>query len=222
MSTPVAEELAPTTQTSGAVKITAWIALLAGLAIVVGALGAVFWSGVVNLPSYQLQPDGFAVISETGLTEIVAADVWYAITGVLVGAGLGLVAWKWFRHAGWPVAVIAVLAGLLAGAVCWLVGVLIGPGNFDARLAAANAGDLVPVSFELRSWSALAVWGFAAITPVLLASSLGPDEEDPPRRKSRVEDPEESPDVDELGVVTTVEARSLVGDASQPGPGQLA
>ncbi len=205
MSTPLAEDLETAPQGSRTVTMIAWMALLAGLAIVVGALAALFWSGVVDLPSYVVQADGSAVIGETGLTQMVASDVWYSITGALVGAGLGLVAWKWFRYAGWPVALLAAGAGLLAGVVCWLVGVLIGPGSFDARLAAANIGDVVPISLELRSWSALAVWGFAAITPVLLAASLGPDDEDPPRRRAKVEVHEDNPEVDELGVVTTEE-----------------
>jgi hypothetical protein len=202
----VAEDVDTTAHRSAIGTVAAWVALLAGLAIVVGALAAVFWSGVVALPSYVVQADGSAVISETGLTEMVASDVWYSITGALVGAGLGLVAWKWFRYVGWPVALFAVGAGLLAGGVCWAVGVLIGPGSFDARLAAAKVGDVVPIALQLRSWSALAIWGFAAITPVLLGASLGADEEDPPRRKVRNEAPEDVPEVDELGVVAPAES----------------
>jgi hypothetical protein len=188
--------------------VVAWVALLGGLSLVVGALAAVFWFGVVDLPTYEIRSDGSAVIDEHGLTQIVAADVWYAITGTLVGAGLGVVVWKWFRTAGWVSALLAVGSGLLAGLVCWKVGELIGPGDFDVRLARAKAGDLVPLSLQLRSWSALAVWGFAAVTPVLLASSLGPDEEDPgPQRRSKksVDTVEAEPEVDELGVLTTPE-----------------
>lgn len=183
MSTTVAEDLQPGQASASGSSTIPWIALLAGLAIVVGALAAVFWSAVVDLPSYEIRQDGSAVIAEHGLAEFVAADVWYCITGAMVGAGLGLVVWKWFRAAGWPVALLAVAAGLAAGVVCWQLGELIGPGPFQERLAAAQAGDLVPISLQLRSWSAVAVWGFAAITPVLLASSLGPDEDDLPQPK---------------------------------------
>jgi hypothetical protein len=104
--------------------------------------------------------------------------------------------------------VLAVAAGLLAGLVCWKVGELIGPGSFDERLAKAQPGDLVPIALQLRSWSALAVWGFAAVTPVLLASSLGPDEEDPgPRRRTKGAEPiaESKAEVDEIGVLTNEE-----------------
>ena len=181
-----------------------WGVLLLGLAVVVGALAGVFWSGVVDLPSYSIQNDGHAVISESELTQIVAADVWYAITGVLVGAGLGLVAWRWFKSLGWPVALIAILASLVAGVACWQLGELIGPRDFAARLAAAQPGDLVPMSLQLHSISALAIWAFAAVTPVLLISSLGRDEEDPPRRQ-RTRTPAGPSTVDDRGVLTEEE-----------------
>jgi hypothetical protein len=209
VSTTVTEEQEPEAERPASSSVVAWVALLAGLTVVVGALAAVFWTGVVDLPSYEIKADGHAVIDEAGLGRIVSIDVWYCITAALVGTGLGIVVWKWFRATGWLSAVLAVAAGLLAGLVCWKLGELIGPGSFDDRLASAQTGDLVPVSLQLRSWSALAVWGFAAVTPVLLASSLGPDDEDPgpPRRPKKAEPAEEhKAEVDEIGVLTTEEA----------------
>ncbi|HAM44226.1 MAG TPA: hypothetical protein DCM67_04255 [Propionibacteriaceae bacterium] len=208
MSTTVAEELAAEPEVpSQQGSLAAWILLLVGLSIVVGALAGVFWSGVVTLPSYQIQPDGSAVIGEQGLSQIVAADVWFSITGALVGAGLGLVVWKWFHPLGWPTSLLAVAAGLLAGLACWRFGTLLGPGPFEARMAAAQAGDLVPVSLELQAWSALAIWAFAAVTPVLLISSLGPDDEEVALDSGRGDqaEPEEHAEVDEIGVLTTDE-----------------
>jgi len=192
---------APAPSRSG---VAAWGALLAGLSVVVGALSAVFWSGVVDLPSYSIQNDGHAVISETELTQVVASDVWFAITGILVGAGLGLVTWRWFKTLGWPVALLAIGAALVAGVVCWRLGELIGPSDFAARLADAQPGDLVPMSLQLHSLSALAIWAFAAVTPVLLISSLGRDEEDPPRRP-RTDVPQGVSTVDDRGVLTEEE-----------------
>ena len=183
-----------------------WIALLAGLSVVVGGLAAVFWAMIVDLPAYKILSDGSATITERGLTEIVASDVWFVIIGALVGAGLGLVTWKWFRTLGWPTALLAVGAGLLAGVVCWQVGTLLGPGSFAERLTGARPGALVPIPLDLRSLSALAVWGFGAVTPVLLVSSLGPDDEDHPtrwRRHQAEPEVEESGTIDDRGVLTT-------------------
>ncbi|HQZ00818.1 MAG TPA: hypothetical protein PKV13_04005 [Propionicimonas sp.] len=188
--------------------VASWIGLLVGLALVVGALAGVLWSMGVTLPTYAIQPDGSAVISERGLTEVVSADVWFVVTGALVGAGLGLVAWRWFHPLGWPTVLLALGAGLLAGVVCWQFGELIGPNHFADRLGTAQSGDLVPISLELRSISALAIWGLGAVTPVLLISSFGPDEEEGTafwRRRPVDAELEDPGTVDERGVLTASE-----------------
>jgi hypothetical protein len=205
VSTTVTEEQQRATEPADS-PVAMWVAILAGMSLVIGGLSAVFWATVVDLPTYRILPDGSATISERGITEIVASDVWFVITGALVGAGLGLVTWKWFRTLGWPTALLAAGSGLLAGIVCWQVGELLGPGSFAERLTGALPGTLVPIPLELRSLSALAVWGFAAVTPVLLASSLGPDDEDQATRWRRhpVEpETEESGTIDDRGVLTT-------------------
>lgn len=97
--------------------------------------------------------------------------------------------------------------------VCWQLGQVFGGAGFDERLAAARPGETVSIALALRSPSALAVWGFAAVTPILLGSALGPDEEATvrgPRVRSRLakRQPEPVEVVDELGVVRTEEPRS--------------
>lgn len=197
-TTPAPEESSP--------GVLPWLALMAGLAVVVGALAGVFWAAIVKVPAYLVTADGSGSMTERGLTEIVSGDAWFVIIGVLIGVGLGLVAWKWFHPLGWRTPLIAIGAGLVAAVVCWQVGQLVGPGNFNDRLAAASPGDLVRMSLELHSLSALAVWAFAAVTPVLLISSLGPDDEEhhrKPRGKPTVAEPaEQAESVDERGVVT--------------------
>ena len=74
-----------------------------------------------------------------------ASGVWFVITGALVGAGLGLVTWKWFQPLGWPTALLDVGAGLLAGLVCWQVGLLLGPGSFAERLTSGRTMRVNPI-----------------------------------------------------------------------------
>lgn len=207
MSTTIAEE--PLTEepvpAAPSRHVANWVGILLVLAIVVGGLTAVFWANVLDLPSYRVHADGSATVSERALTEFVAADAWFVISGAVVGLGLGIVTWRWFKPLGWPAALLAAGSALIAGVVCWQVGQLLGPGPFDERLAAANPGDLVPIAVHLRSPSALAVWAFAAVTPVLLASSLGPDEDsDRPRRRRSTPAPADTEPgtVDERGVLT--------------------
>jgi len=185
-----------------------WVGMLALLALVLGGLTAVLWSRMVELPVYRITADGSATVSERALTEVIQSDAWYVALGVLVGVGLGIVAWKWFKPLGWPVALLAAAAGLLAGIVCWKFGELLGPagGTFEERLAKAAPGEQVPIALTLRSLSAPAVWAFAAVTPVLLAASLGPEEgATRPRRQLEPEPEQRAETVDERGVLTEAE-----------------
>lgn len=168
-------------------RLAGWLGFALVLALVCGALAAVFWAGVVSLPTYQVEADGSAFTTERGLAAYFASDAWYCFAATVVGAGLGVVAWRWFRSLGWPVALIAGAVSLVAGLVCWQVGQLLGPGPFDERLAAAKPGDVVPIALELHATSAIALWPFVAVGAVLLFSSLGPDPDAPPRipRRSR-------------------------------------
>ncbi len=192
---------------NGWADVGPWLGLLVVLAVIVGGLTAVFWASIVDLPTYRIRGDGSATVSERALTEFVAADAWYVVCGLLVGLGLGIVAWKWFKPLGWPVAVIAAGAGLVAGIVCWQFGELLGPpgGSFEERLANALPGEQVPIALTLRSLSAPAVWAFAAVTPVLLAASLGPEDGEPRRPRRQLTEPEPAVEtVDERGVLTEV------------------
>ncbi len=190
-------------------EVLQWAGLLAVLALVVGGLTAVVWAGLVDLPVYRIKADGSAVVSERSYTEFIQADAWFVVCGLFVGAGLGIVAWKWFKPLGWPTALLAAGAGLLAAIVCWKFGELLGPagGTFEERLAKAAPTEDVPIALTLRALSAPAVWAFAAVTPVLLAASLGPEEGVVrPRRKADPEPEAPGETVDERGVLTEVEA----------------
>lgn len=187
------------------------VVVFIGAALIAGIAAAVLWRLVVPLPNYVVQADGSASVSERALTEFFAGDAWYVVIGAVVGAGLGVATWRRFKDIGWPSAFLAAGLGLLAGIVCWQLGQLFGGVPFDERLAAAKPGDSVPIALALRSPSALAVWAFAAVTPILLGSALGPDDEAAPRqprRRSRLaktEEPEQQEVVDELGIVRTDE-----------------
>jgi hypothetical protein len=77
------------------------------------------------------------------------------------------------------VVLVVVVCAVASALTCWLVGYRLGPGDFSARLAAAQPGDLVPIPLTLRARASLLIWPFFAVIPVLLGSSLGRDEEEP-------------------------------------------
>ncbi len=176
------EETAPVTADRARVVVS-WLGILLLLCVVVGALVSLFWTSVVILPTWHVQSDGAATMAESGWTAMISIDAWYVICAVLVGPGLGYVAWRWFKPLGWPAALICAFAGLVTGWLCAELGPVVGPGPFAERIAAATPGTDVPVAFGLQAWSALAVWPLAAVAPALFASVLGPDPEDHHRRR---------------------------------------
>jgi hypothetical protein len=115
-------------------------------------------------------------MNETGHAQIFAADMWLAALGVVVGAGLGYLAWSWFGRLGWPCAFLAGAAGLLAAFICRTVGHWMGPGDFDQRLANAQPSGSALIRVELTSHTPvyLAVWAAMALLPVVIAASLAP------------------------------------------------
>ena len=168
------------------VRVIAFVALGLG----VGAVAGVAWWAVVDLPAYVVRPDGGAGITERGLSEFMAGDAWFCAIGLVAGIGLGLVGWRQFRDLGWPLVPLVAGVSLLAALVCWFVGHQLGPTDFVQRLAAARPGDTVPIELTLRARASLLTWPFLAIIPVLLGSSLGPDDEEPKplfKRRDRAE-----------------------------------
>src|SRR5664280_2683620 len=95
----------------------AWLLSFAALAVVVGFLSGVFWWGVVDLPTYTIGEDFRGYTTEHALTEVFSTDAWFAGLGLTIGAGVGYVAWRWFRDGGWPVTFAAVLPVLIASAM---------------------------------------------------------------------------------------------------------
>lgn len=173
------ESLASSADDSGRVplhhSILGRVLIVAAVAVVLGVVSALVWRALVNLPTYTVTDHGTAVISDSGLTRFIAADAWFALIGLPLGVGLGYLVWTWCRTMGWPIALVAVGAGLLAARMCLTTAALIGPANFAERLASANPGERVSVDLALTTSTALLVWPLATLIPILLYASLGPE-----------------------------------------------
>lgn len=157
-----------------------WLMLYVVLVVVVGLLAGLFWVNVVDLPTYTMRADQTAYITERGMTQFFAIDAWFVVIGAILGIGLGIIAWRWFRPLGWPIAVIAAVGAEVSALACWGFATLIGPGPINQRIAGAGVGDQIPIEFTLHAYATLAVWPFFALLPILLASALMPDPEDLP------------------------------------------
>ena len=156
-------------------RVACFVALSAGL----GAGAGVLWWLIVRLPAYRLDSQGRASVTERELTQFFAGDAWFCLLGLVIGVGLGVLGWRLLRDLGWPLVPLVVIGGASAGLLCWLVGYQLGPGDFTPRLADASPGGAVPITLTVRAKAALLFWPLCAVTPVLLASSLGRDSEEP-------------------------------------------
>lgn len=156
--------------------LSARAALLLMATLGLAGIGAGVWRGIVTLPNYTLSDDGRAVMADRGLTQFFATDAWFVIIGLICGILLGALTWHLFKDQGWKSALIAVAVGLLSGLAAKWLGEAFGPTDFATRLSQAAPGAKVPIDFELHTWTPLLVWALAAVTPVLLYSSLGREE----------------------------------------------
>ncbi|MDO5676595.1 MAG: hypothetical protein Q4G35_03695 [Propionibacteriaceae bacterium] len=147
-------------------------------AVVLGALGGLVWASTAPRPTYLIQENLTALISERGQATIVGADVSYVLITGIIGLLAGAAGWFVLYRRGWLVILGSISAGLLAALMTWRLGLVISGSDFAQRLATARPGDVVAVDLELHSMAALMVAPFAAITPVMLLAAFWPEPAD--------------------------------------------
>jgi Na+/H+-dicarboxylate symporter len=162
-----------------------WLGAYALITLITGALAGTVWYWVVDLPGYTIDANYYAHMGELGHAMVFSADAWLVALGV-VAAVLGWLAWRWFGRLGWPSAIIAAVAGALAGFVTSQVGHILGPGDLDESLARAlpAASDnapvpVIPVQLTSHTPVYLAAWVALAVLPVTIAAVLAPTAKDP-------------------------------------------
>jgi hypothetical protein len=124
------------------------VAVVLGSLVVLGALGGVLWSVVVTPAQLTRLPNGIAM-NETALSAQFAADGWYAVIAVVAGllAGVVLTWWR-SRDALWTAALL-VVGAVLAAVVMAVTGHLLGPPDPRHALLATKVGSKVPESLDL-------------------------------------------------------------------------
>jgi len=138
-----------------------------GLLVFAGLFAGLLWHLLSTPPNYMIGDDYSAIISEQGLSQVFAMDIWYLFIGMAVGLLLGAGGWGLFHKVGWPVVVGVIGGSLMAAVIAWRFGCLLGPRDFAARVVAAVPGDRVPMDLQLHSIGLLLVWPLAATIPVL-------------------------------------------------------
>jgi len=134
---------------------------------VAGLFAGLLWHLLSSPPNYTIGADHGAIITEQGLSQAFAMDIWFLFIGVAVGLAVGAIGWVLFHQEGWPMVVVVIGGALIAGLLAWLFGQWFGPHGFAERVVAAEPGDRVPMDLQLHSLWLLLVWPLAAILPVL-------------------------------------------------------
>jgi hypothetical protein len=124
------------------------VAAVLGCLVVLGALCGALWSAVVTPAELTRLPNGGAM-NETALSAQFGADGWYAVIAVVAGllAGIVLTWWR-SRDALWTAALL-VLGAVVAAVVMAVTGHLLGPPDPRHALLATKVGSKVPESLTL-------------------------------------------------------------------------
>lgn len=146
---------------------TRGVVVFSGGLVVAGLFAGMLWHLLSAPPNYTIGDDHGAIITEQGLSQAFAMDIWFLFIGMAVGLAVGAGGWLLFHRTGWPVVLIVIVGALAAGLVAWLFGQWLGPHGFADRVVAAEPGDRVPMDLQLHSLWLLLVWPLAANLPVL-------------------------------------------------------
>jgi len=141
-----------------------------GAVAVAGLLGGLLWHILTATPTYTIGDDRGALITERGLSQVFAMDIWYVIISLALALLLGVACWWLFGRLGWTGVLVVLAASLVAAIVCWQFGHLLGPNGFAERVSRASPGDRVPMDLTLNAPILVLVWPFAAVVPFLVAA----------------------------------------------------
>lgn len=155
-----------------------WVGLFAVGWLVAGVVAGFVWHALVPLTIYEVTDDRGSFATERGLAAFIAADAWFVIIGIVLGALCGLISWRWFAGLGWPIVPLAIVGSAVMGLVCWGVGSWLGPSPLDPRLVNAIPGQTLPIELTVRAPAALLAWPLAAVLVIMLISAVAPDPED--------------------------------------------
>lgn len=150
-------------------------AVVLGAYLLVGVGCGVLWWLAVD-PATFTKVDGRGSMGELDLGKRFNADGWYVVIGVLAGLVSGLVLTAWRSRDFLLTTGLVVLGSGLAAAVMTWTGHALGPGETDAALEAASAGEQVPTQLSVTAKAAYLVWPLGALVGGLVVLWSPPKE----------------------------------------------
>lgn len=149
------------------------MATMAVIVVAVGALGAPFgllWAMVAPDVPLRMTERGPA-FAEAQPQQLVAADVWFVLLGLLLGVLAAVGVWLAAPQARGAATLVALTVGAVgAGLLAWWLGRQVGLTDYRATLAAAEVGNLLDQPPDLRV--AEVGWWPPRVAGVLLVPAL--------------------------------------------------
>ncbi|TCI99776.1 hypothetical protein [Aeromicrobium sp. IC_218] len=145
------------------------VASLLVLAVLLGALGGAVWAGLADPARLEVRDQGI-VLTESAATAAIDVVVLYLGVGVVLCAPLGVLVAR--RVPGPRGVAVTIIASLVAAAVAYAVGRVLGPPD-AATLTGLAAGDTVPQQLGIGNVVPTVVWAAAGLVGLLAATAVG-------------------------------------------------
>src|SRR5680860_1395943 len=148
-------------------------AALAGY-LVIGVVAGVLWWLLFD-PAMFTKVRGRGSMGELELGKRFNADGWYLVVAAFSGLVSGVAVTAWRSRDLLLTTGLVVAGSCLAAAVMALAGYVLGPGDPDVALAAAQVGAQVPVQLKVTAHTAYLVWPVATLVGALIVLWSPPD-----------------------------------------------
>jgi len=134
--------------------------------LLLGAVCGVLWWLLVQ-PALFTKVHGGGSMSELQLGNEFNGDGWYAVIAAVTGILSGLCLTWWRSRDYLLLTVLLVPGAAVAATVMALVGHALGPGDPQAALAAARAGQHLADQLPVAAWATYLVWPMGALVGAL-------------------------------------------------------
>lgn len=151
-------------------------ALITGsvLGLVLGPLVGVLWLWIAPTP-VAINTDGAIYLKDQDTKAFIAADGWFLVIGLVVGAITGCV--LYWRFNGGIATLLGLTVGAMGGAfIAWKVGVALGPEPLEATVTGVPDQGTLDMPIGIRAKGVLMGWPLGGVV-AFLSLTLGLEKE---------------------------------------------
>lgn len=194
--------------------------------LLLGPVVGILWLWIAPAPT-AINAEGLIYLKDQNTSEFIAADGWFLIISLVVGAITGGFAFRLLRR--WPMfTVVGLTLGALGGAwIAWKVGINLGPEPLEKTASDVPEGGTISAPISIRAKGVLLGWPVGALIAfVSLYAGLDKEAGHGPLRPTGVPEPAPDPDAPpapaaaEVGSTPVPHRRAPIRPISRPGQAQ--